>query len=227
MPLLLALWLLQAPAPVLENEYVRVTQDAAPCASAERPGCSDRVIVALGDVQLPVGGSVRSLRRGNVAVFAAGESYGAPRGGPYFEVAFKRDHPAVAATPEILPPDKNVLLYDGTGFFIFEERLEVGDTRARHSHNYRVVIQLNRTRLQQWPDGQPELLRDIEPDRAGFNPPVIHTVKNVGTLPLRGIVLELKPSSARTLPDHGLRAVRTVRRDRTTRSSTGKTPDTP
>jgi hypothetical protein len=56
------------------------------------------------------------------------------------------------------------------------------------------VIQLNRTRLQQWPDGQPELLREIEPDRVGFNPPVIHTVKNVGASSLRGIVIELKPT---------------------------------
>jgi hypothetical protein len=194
MPLLLALWLVQTPAPALENEYVRVTQDAAPCASPERSGCSDRVIVALGDVQLAAGGSMRALRRGDVAVFSAGESYGVPTGGPYLEVAFKPDAPAVEPTPEILPPDKNVLLHDGGRFFIFEERLEVGDTRARHSHNHRVVIQLNRTRLQQWPDGQPELLRDIEPDRVGFNPPVIHTVKNVGALPLRGIVIELKPT---------------------------------
>jgi quercetin dioxygenase-like cupin family protein len=194
LPLLLALLLVQVPAPALENEYVRVTQDAAPCASGQRGGCSERVIVALGDVQLRAGGATRALRRGDVAVFAKGEAHDTPTGGPYFEVAFRPDSPPVQPTAEILPPDKNLLLHDGERFFIFEERLAVGDTRERHSHNLRVVIQLNRTRLQQWPDGQPELLRDIEPDRAGFNPPVIHTVKNVGELPLRGIVIELKPT---------------------------------
>jgi hypothetical protein len=51
---------------------------------------------------------------------------------------------------------------------------------------------LNRTRLQQRPDGEPEILRDIVPDGAAFNTPVIHVVKNVGPLPLRGIVVEFK-----------------------------------
>ena len=55
------------------------------------------------------------------------------------------------------------------------------------------MMQLNRTRLQQWPDGQPEIFVDIVPDRAAFNPPVIHTAKNIGDAPLRGIVIEFKP----------------------------------
>jgi hypothetical protein len=55
------------------------------------------------------------------------------------------------------------------------------------------VVQLNKTRLQQWPDGEAEVLRDIVPDGVASNPPVIHVVKNVGDLPLRGIVIELKP----------------------------------
>jgi hypothetical protein len=92
----------------------------------------------------------------------------------------------------MLPAEKNVLRYDGERFVIFEERLEPGETRARHSHNQRVVVQLNRTELRQWPDGEPEILRDIVPDGATFNPPVIHTAKNVGQLPLRGIVIEFK-----------------------------------
>jgi hypothetical protein len=194
MPVLLALMLFQAPSPALENDYVRAWKDAAPCASAEAPGCSERVIVALGDVQLRAGGAARTLRRGEIAVFAAGESYSAPTGGPYYEVALKAGHPPVQTTREQIPPAKNEIIFDGPNFFVFEEHLEVGDTRARHTHSQRVVIQLNRTRLQQWPDGQPELMRDIEPDGVAFNPPVIHTVRNVGLLPLRGIVIELKPA---------------------------------
>jgi len=38
----------QAPTPALENDYVRVMRDEAPCASASTRGCGDRVIVALG-----------------------------------------------------------------------------------------------------------------------------------------------------------------------------------
>ena len=193
MTFLLIVWLLQSNSVALENEYVRVTRDAAPCASATSPGCGDRVIVALGEVELRSGGSRRKMARGDVAVFKPGESYESPTGGPFFEVAFKANHPPVESPHEIIPPEKNAIRYDGERFFIFEERLDPGDTRPRHSHSQRVVMQLNRTRLQQWPDGAPEIFVETTPDRAAFNPPVIHMVKNVGDAPLRGIVIEFKP----------------------------------
>lgn len=193
MTLLLALLLLQTPLPALDNEYVRVNRDAAPCASAGTPGCGDRVIVALGEIDLRSGESHRKMTRGDIAVFKPGESYQSPTGGSYFEVNIKPNHPPVQSPAEIIPPEKNAIRYDGETFFVFEEKLAVGDTRARHSHSQRVVMQLNRTRLQQWPDGQREILVEIIPDRAAFNPPVIHTAKNVGNLPLRGIVIEFKP----------------------------------
>lgn len=197
--LLLAVLLTQAPAVVLENDYVLVSRDAAPCASASTR-CGDRVIVALGDVEIRSGKSLRKLTRGDVAVFTARESYEPPKGGAFFEVVIKRDHPPVASPGKFMPPEKNAVLYNGRRFLVFEERLAVGDTRAAHSHNQRVVIQLNRTRLQQWPEGQPEIVRDIEPDRVAFNPPVIHTVKNIGNLPLRGIVIEFKAGRGRERP---------------------------
>jgi len=183
----------QGAASVLDNEYVRVTRNGAPCASGTTPGCGDRVIVALGDTDLQTGRGRRRLARGDVAVFAPGDRYETPAGGPFFEVAIKPTHPAVPPPAERLPPDKNAITFDGDRFFVFEERLAPGETRARHSHGPRVVVQLNRTQLQQWPDGEPEVLRDIVPDGAAFNAPVIHVVKNVGALPLRGIVIEFKP----------------------------------
>lgn len=193
MTLVLAVWLVQAQAVVLENDYVRVTGGGAPCASAAVAGCGDRVIVALGDVELWSGSARRRLTRGDIAVFTAGESYQPPTGGTFLEVAFKINHPPVESPAELIPPDKNAMLYEGERFFVFEERLAVDDTRPRHSHSQRVVIQLNRTRLQQWPEGDSAIVRDIVPDRVTFNPPVIHTVKNVGDLPLRGVVIELRP----------------------------------
>lgn len=193
MMILLMFWLLQAPTPALENDYVRVMRDATACASAKAPGCGDRVIVALGDIELRSDKSRRKMTRGDIAVFKPGQSYEPPTGGSYFEVNIKPNHPPVQSPPEIIPPEKNAIRYDGKRFFIFEEKLAVGDTRPRHSHSQRVVMQLNRTRLQQWPDGQPEIFVDIVPDRAAFNPPVIHTAKNVGAAPLRGIVIEFKP----------------------------------
>lgn len=191
MTLLLFLCLLQAPA--LENDYVRVTRDAAPCAQANTRGCGDRVIVALAEIDLKISNKHRKMIRGDIAVFKPGESYEAPTGGQFFEVNIKPNHPPVQSPAEMIPPEKNSIRYDGDRFFVFEERLAVGDTRARHSHSQRVVMQLNKTRLQQWPDGQPEIFVDIVPDRVTFNPPVIHSAKNVGDAPLRGVVIEFKP----------------------------------
>jgi hypothetical protein len=177
---------------VFENAYVRITREGVHCAAANTAGCADRVIVARGDVVMRKGATEQRLKRGDILVFEPGESYQAPSG-EYWEVAFKPDHPPVETPRESIRPAKNEIKFENARLFIFEERLAVGDTRARHSHNQRVVIQLNKTRLQQWPEGQPEILRDIEPDRPGFNPAVIHTVKNVGDQPLRGVVIEMKP----------------------------------
>ena len=179
----------------VDNEYVRVSRDVAPCASSA-PQCGDRVIVALGDTELVSGDLRRRMTRGDIAVFAPGESYEVSGGGEFFEVAIKPRHPPVQSPGEVIPPDKNTVRYDGEGFFVFEERLAPGDTRARHSHSQRVVMQLNRARLQQWLDGQPPFLVETVPDRANFSPPVIHVVKNVGDTPLLGIVIEFKPEPA-------------------------------
>jgi len=190
---MLLAWLLPVSLVAIDNEYVRVSRDEAPCASGAEPDCADRVIVALGDIELVSAGTRRQMRRGDIAVFKPGESYEPPMSGAYFEVAIKATHPPVQSPGEIIPPEKNALRYEGESFFVFEERLAPGDTRARHSHSQRIVMQLNRTRLEQWPEGKPMVTVETVPDRAMFSPPVIHVVKNVGDAPLRGIVIEFRP----------------------------------
>jgi hypothetical protein len=193
--LLVLLGALQAEGPVLDNAYVRVFRNASVCASTQAAGCAtDRIIVALSKVDVNSIKGTQRLDRGDIAVFGPQESYVAPVGGAYFEVILKADRPAAAATKERIPPEKNAIVHDGQRFFVFEERLQPGDTRARHSHSHRVVVQLNATKLQQWPDGEPEVIRDMRVDQAAFNEPVVHVVKNVGDKPLRGIVIELKPN---------------------------------
>jgi hypothetical protein len=186
-------WFVAANLVALDNEYVIVTRDAAPYA-ASHTGVAERVIVALGDIELNAGGTSRHLARGDVAVFAADEEYEAPVGA-FYEVAIKRSHPPVQSPPELIAPEKNAMRYDGPHFFVFEERLPPGETRARHSHSQRVVIQLNRTRLQQWPDNGYAILVETVPERVSFNPPVIHVVQNIGEVPLRGIIVEFKPDA--------------------------------
>ncbi len=189
----------QAPV-VLENEHVRVTRDVAPCASPTSPECGYRVFVALGDLRIVSyshtrefdAGAVRNLGRGDVVVYGPRDSYSPPRDGAFLEVNIKPKRPPIKSPAVLIPPDKNAIVYDGEEFFVFEEKLDPGDTRARHSHRERVVIVVNKTRLQQWPEGAPELFRDQVPDDVRFNPPVVHVVKTVGQLPLRNIVIEFK-----------------------------------
>jgi hypothetical protein len=191
MMLQLLAWFMAANLTAVDNDYVVVTRDAAPYAQV-RAGMAERVIVALDDIELEHHGTRRRLARGDIAVFEATQPYQAPTGS-FLEVAIKATHPPVQSPPEIIAPEKNAMRYEGERFFVFEERLPPGETRPRHSHSQRVVIQLNRTRLQQWPDGADAIFVETVPERVNFSPPVIHTVKNVGEVPLRGIIVEFKP----------------------------------
>jgi hypothetical protein len=110
----------------------------------------------------------------------------------HVKVAIKADHPPARQPGERIAPEKNAIRYEADDFLVFEEKLEPGDTRACHSHGERLVIQLNRARLQQWPDGEPARFVETVPERPAFSPPVIHTVHNIGETPLRGIVIEFK-----------------------------------
>jgi membrane dipeptidase len=194
---------------VLDNAYVRVTRDGAPCAGAAA-WCGDRVIVAADEVVLPTVGGTKTLKRGEIAVFATGTAYKPPTSGHYWEVAWKAKRPATQWPREQIRPSKNEVLFENANFFAFEERLAVGDTRPRHSHAQRVVIQLNKTQLHYWFDDAPETTRDITPDRPAFNEPTVHITKTVGDLPLRGIVLELKPARSQMPDSARARAMRAL-----------------
>ncbi len=180
------------PSPVaLDNDYVHVSRDTAPCASGATPGCEDRIIVAMGRIEIRVGNTRRKLTKGQVAVFKKGESYQLPSGGSYFEIAIKPNHPPVKSPPETIAPPKSALIYDGDRFFIYEEKLNPGDTRPRHSHSQRVEIRLNvGPLLDQWydPPTPPRL-----PSIVNFREPTIRTTRNVGDMPLHNLIVEFKP----------------------------------
>ncbi len=180
-------------AAALENGYVLVSRDDAPCAQASTPGCAERVIVAMGEVQLRFGKVLRAMRRGEVAVFKAGESYQSPTGGGFFEVAIKPNHPPAKSPAEIIPPAKNTNLYEGERFFIYEERLAPGGTRERHSHGQRVEIRINQgPLLRQIIDGKDA--PQEPPSVVNFREPVVHSVTNVGDMPLWNLILEFRPA---------------------------------
>lgn len=103
------IFVLMHTAGIIPFPAVRVTRDAAPCALAHVPECSDRVIVALGDIELASHGAHRTMARGDIAVFGPGESYEPPNGGSFLEVSIKTDHPPVQSPGERIAPEKNAM----------------------------------------------------------------------------------------------------------------------
>ena len=175
-------------SPLLENDFVRVFRNSAPCA-AGAASCGDRIVVVLGSIEV----SSQKMERGDVKVFKTGEKYAPPKSGEYLEVVIKPGHPKVmapsAGTP---PPPGNKVMYDGKEFTIFEEKMQPGEISSSHSHNQRVAIFLNRTQVQQWTDGKSET-RELVPDLVTFRPAVVHISKDVGDIPIRNILIEFKP----------------------------------
>jgi hypothetical protein len=173
---------------VMENSFVRVSRNTAPCAAAA-PECGDRVFLALGPLEL----SGKKMVRGDVKVFKAGEQYSGPKGGEYLEVAIKPTHPkAVAPAAGTPPAPNNKVLYSGKDFTVFEEKMQPGEKSTPHSHNQRIAIFLNRTMVQQWTGGISET-RELVPDTVTFRPAVVHASKDVGDVPIRNILIEFKP----------------------------------
>jgi hypothetical protein len=188
--LLVALFFAQMhPAsPLLENDFVQVYRNAAPCAAAA-PACGERVFVALGPIEV----SGQKMERGDIKVFKSGERYSPPQSGEFLEVVIKPGHPKVAApkagTP---PPPGNKVLYDDKDFTVFSEKMEPGELSVSHSHNQRVAIFLNRTYVEQWTYGKDET-RELVPDYVSFRPAVVHIAKDVGKIPIRNLLIEFKP----------------------------------
>jgi hypothetical protein len=181
------------PAAALENDYVVVSRNIAPCAIATPGKCEDRVILAMGDLTLASEGKKRQMKRAEIAVFGARQSYEIAVGSPFFEIAIRPKHPPIRAPAERIPAPANLAVHQGKTFFIYEEILPVGQTRPRHSHAQRVEIRLNNgpmLRQQVWRDGK---MVEIEPQIVNWREPVIHVVQNIGDLPLRNFILEFIP----------------------------------
>jgi hypothetical protein len=187
---ILALLFLQAmqASPLVENDFVRVFKNSAPCAAAA-PSCGDRVLVALGAIEV----NGQKMERGEIKAFKSGERYAPPATGDFLEVAIKPGHPKVAPPPPGTPPPPgNKVLYDGKDFTVFAEKMQPGEYAAPHSHNQRLAIFLNETMVQQWTDGKEET-RELIPDAVTWRPAVVHASKDVGKLPISNLLIEFKP----------------------------------
>jgi len=188
--ILAALLLFQAvPAtPLVENDFVRVFKNSAPCAAAAA-SCGERVLVALGSIEV----NGKKMERGDIKVFKTGERYSPPTSGNFLEVSIKPTHPK-AMVPErgTPPPPGNKILYDGKDFTVFEEKMQPDEYSAPHSHNVRLAIFLNDTLVEQWTNGKDET-RELVPDLVTWRPAVVHASKDVGKVPIRNLLIEFKP----------------------------------
>ena len=188
--ILLALVLLQAMpgTPLLDNEFVRVFKNSAPCAAAAAP-CGERIVLALGPVEV----NGRKMERGEIQAFRPGERFMPPANGNFLEVEIKPTHPKVLPpAPGTPPPPGNKVLYDGKDFTVFAEKMTPGEYAAPHSHNVRLAIFLNDTMVEQWTNGKDET-RELVPDVVMWRPAVVHASKDVGKVPISNILIEFKP----------------------------------
>lgn len=182
------------PGPALENEFVRVTRNQAPCAEAASD-CGERVVVALSDLSL----NDVKMHPGDVKIFKAGQRYAPPTDGEFLEVAIKPNHPRVAALPAGTPPPPgNKVLYDSKDFTVFAEKMMPGEISSVHSHNLRVAIFLDRTQVEQWdnvtaPPTTKGNVRELVPDTVMWRPAVVHVSKDVGTAPINNLLIEFNP----------------------------------
>lgn len=192
---LATLLLFQAAGPVAlpDNEFVRVTRDAAPCASGEASrdtGCGgDRIFVALSAISL----NGARMQRGDVKVFPKGERYAPPASGEYLEVSVKPNHPRSVQPPKLAPRSPNLhVLYEHNDFIVFHESMQPGELGPEHSHFQRLTVTLATTKVEQWTDGK-EAVRDLTADTVGFGPAVTHTSKALGPGVLSNLSIEFKP----------------------------------
>ncbi|MCX6337540.1 MAG: hypothetical protein NT153_09685 [Bacteroidetes bacterium] len=178
---------------VLDNPYMTVMQNTAACTAAHTVNFGTRVIAALSDVTIKSSKGIIKLQRGQVAVFLESETYQLPEG-LYFEIAFKKNHPALTVPEQWVEPLKNTTVYEDDQFRVFEERLQPKDVRELHSHAQRLVIRLNRVQLT-----DPRFSKEVKegtgiqvPNTVKFAEPIVHAVKNLSDIPLFNIVIEFK-----------------------------------
>ncbi|MBI2498323.1 MAG: hypothetical protein HYV75_10580 [Opitutae bacterium] len=178
----------------LENEYFKVMRGSR----VEPPsGATDgeRVIVALAPLQLQTRKGPVALARGEVVVLPFDDASDTPDA-PFYEVLVKPGRPPSGFPGPYHEPGGNRVVHTGPRFRIFQERLNPGETRPVHSHDYRTVIPLNATKLEYWParrpDGPPDGTHVEVPDTVRFGQPVTHVIRNAGEQPLFNIVIELE-----------------------------------
>lgn len=185
---LLLLFQAAQPAALPDNEFVRVTRDAAPCATSES-ACGERMFIALSAVRL----NRQAMQRGDVRVFAKGERYMPPSSGEDLEVSVKPNHPRSILPPKQLPRSPNLhVLYEDNDFVVFHESMQPGELGPEHSHFQRLTVTLTTTKVQQWTDGK-EVIRDLLADTVGFGPALTHTSKALGPGELSNLSIEFKP----------------------------------
>ena len=101
--------------------------------------------------------------------------------------------PSSAQDRALVVPDMKVLLNNDC-VRVQRHDVEVGGSILMHSHPAYVVYTLNDFKAEiNLPDGT----RKISERKAGeayWNPPIAHSVKNLGNTPIHNLIVEIKPA---------------------------------
>lgn len=92
----------------------------------------------------------------------------------------------------VVVPDMKVLLNNDC-VRVQRHDVDVGGSIPMHSHPAYVVYTLNAFKAQiTLPDGT-QRISERKAGEAYWNPPISHSVKNLGTTPIHNLIVEIKP----------------------------------
>jgi quercetin dioxygenase-like cupin family protein len=99
---------------------------------------------------------------------------------------------AHAQDPIKVDPDKNRLVFENDRVRVYEVKNPPGGTLKMHSHPAHVVYFLDAGKAKFTSADGKVTEAAVKAGEALWSDPVTHSVENIGTTPLRGIVVELK-----------------------------------
>ncbi len=99
---------------------------------------------------------------------------------------------AMAQDPVKLAPDRNKVILENESVRVYEVTSPPGKTLEMHSHPSHIVYFIGPGKAKFTDKDGKVTERETKAGQAIWSEPVTHKVENVGTTPLRAVVIELK-----------------------------------
>lgn len=99
---------------------------------------------------------------------------------------------ALAQDPVKIDPTRNKLLFENDRVRVYEVTAPPGDVLTMHSHPAHLVYFLGSSKVKFTDEAGKVTETESKAGTVRWNEPVTHSVENIGTTPIRGLVVELK-----------------------------------